>query len=143
MELRITGTHLPGRRCGEDATNVHVGIQIGREPEQVVAADAETVTFTAEIEITIHEGASDFRGRAVQGRPGGRFVYLSWGDVGADGRFEMFRRAKLMLDAVDDETLTAARTSGVLHGRLGLTDNDAMPRCAAVRPPDITWSAHA
>jgi hypothetical protein len=33
----------------------------------------------------------------VQGRPGARFVYLSWGGVGADGHRAMFRRAKLML----------------------------------------------
>jgi hypothetical protein len=41
----------------------------------------------------------------VQGRPGARFVYLTWGDVAEDGSFTMFRRAKLML--ADLESLIA------------------------------------
>ena len=47
----------------------------------------------------------DFRGPAVQGKRGERFLYLTWGDVGPDGEFEMFRRAKLMLDRVDPQVM--------------------------------------
>lgn len=140
MELHITGTDLPGRDCGDDYTNVHVGIQIRREPEQIVPADAESVTFTTAIEIVDRNGVPDFRGHAVQGRPGARFVYLTWGNPNASGDFNMFRRAKLILDAIDDEVMDAAMQSGVLHAQLGLTDEYGMPRCAAVRPPDITWA---
>ena len=32
----------------------------------------------------------------MQGRPGARFIYLTWGEVVEDGSFAMFRRAKLM-----------------------------------------------
>jgi len=46
MELRIVGTDLPGRQC-DGYENVHVGIQIRREPEQIVKADADNVTFSA------------------------------------------------------------------------------------------------
>jgi hypothetical protein len=53
---------------------------------------------------------------------------------------EMFRRAKVMLDAVPADTLAAAAESGVLVGRLGLTDGKGQPLCAAVRPPVIEWS---
>lgn len=51
MELRIVGTDLPGRQC-DTYDNVHVGIQIRRDPEQVVPADADTVTFSTEIDST-------------------------------------------------------------------------------------------
>ena len=53
----------------------------------------------------------------------------------------MFRRAKLMLDEVPREVLVAASTSGVLVGRLGLTDARGNPVCAAVRGPGIEWAA--
>jgi hypothetical protein len=53
----------------------------------------------------------------------------------------MFRRAKLMLDAVDPATLDATRRYGHLIGRLTLTDANGRPLSGAVRPPLITWSA--
>jgi hypothetical protein len=37
--------------------------------------------------------------------------------------------------------LDAAVRQGTLVGRLGLTDGKGWPRCAAVRPPVIDWSA--
>lgn len=83
---------------------------------------------------------SDVRGRYIQGRPGERFIYLNWGTPNGDGRMDMFRRAKLMLDAVPGEVLAKAATSGVLVGRLRLTDAKGQPLCASVRPPAIDWS---
>jgi hypothetical protein len=80
-------------------------------------------------------------GRTCRGRPGDRFVYLSWGELDAAGTFTMFRRAKLMLAAVPPEVLSAVAQPGWrLVGRLGLTACDGMPVCAAVRPPLITWT---
>ncbi|MGI8936924.1 MAG: DUF5990 family protein [Iamia sp.] len=139
--LRIIGTDPPGRACCGPQRNVHVGIQIRRDPDQVVPADVDPATFTAEIDIIDKQGGLDLRGPCVQGRPGDRFVYLTWGEVDADGGFEMFRRAKLMFDAVDAEVLDEARREGrALEARLGLTDEIGQPRCAAVRPPLVTWS---
>ena len=46
-----------------------------------------------------------------------------------------------MFDAIPADTLASARSSGVLTARLGLTDNCGMPKCAAVRPPAITWES--
>ncbi len=83
----------------------------------------------------------DLRGPQIQGRPGSRFIYLSWGTVSATAGFEIFRRAKLLLDAVPDHVMAAAIESGLLVGRLGLTDESGWPLCAAVRPPRIEWSA--
>jgi len=69
----------------------------------------------------------------VQGRPGARFVYLTWGEVAEDGSFAMFRRAKLML--ADLAPLAAA---GHVIARVDLTDDCGGPRCARLKPPALT-----
>ena len=76
----------------------------------------------------------------MQGRRGERCIYLTWGDVGADGAFTMFRRAKLMLGAIDPAVVAAANRPGhLLEAQLGLTDAKGGPLCARVVPPSITW----
>ena len=53
----------------------------------------------------------------------------------------MFRRAKLMFDAVPDEVLRSAQSAGhSLVGTVKMTHGDGMPRCAAVRPPAVEWT---
>ena len=87
------------------------------------------------------EGAHDFGGPYVHGRGGERFIYLSWGTLSATGEFAMFRRAKLMLAAVEPRLLNLATQRGtVLTGRLPLTDSKGMPVAAAIRPPRIEWT---
>jgi len=83
----------------------------------------------------------DLKGPYIQGPPGGRFIYLSWGTVDAAGSFTLFRRAKLWLDTVPTGVIAAALDTGLLVGRLGLTDRKGNPTCAAVRPPIVEWSA--
>jgi Family of unknown function (DUF5990) len=85
--------------------------------------------------------AVDLKGPYIQGRPGGRFIYLSWGTVDESGAFTLFRRAKLMFDAIEADVIGAAVRSGQLLARLRLTDAKKHPLCAAVRPPLIEWSA--
>ncbi len=80
--------------------------------------------------VDIGTGDGDFRGPAVQGRKGDRFVYLTWGTRTDDGTFTMFRRAKLMLD---DLPAGAQNVTVEVH----LTDDDGMPRCARLRTPAI------
>ena len=121
--------------------NVHVGIQLRREAAELFRADATDVSWETEIAIVRSDGSFDFRGPAVQGRRGERFLYLTWGDVGPDGAFEMFRRAKLMLDRVEPDVIESALAAGGLHARVDLTGDDGGPRCARVDPPDIDWSA--
>ena len=120
MRIVIRGHHLPGRRCGQyDA--VHVGLQVGREPAGLVpgdAAHAEWVTL-------VRTDGGDFRGPAVQGPKGGRFIYLTWGTM-ADGSFRMFRRAKLMLNELPHG---AEEVTVNVH----LTDEAGMPRCARLK----------
>ena len=120
-----------------------MGVQRKNKPGELmgqVSADAESVTW--ELEATpLSTDSSDFRGPYISGPPGGRFIYLSWGMVAEPGTFEMFRRAKIMFDAIPAEAMKAAQASGVLTGRLGLTDPKGIPICAAVRPPLIEWTA--
>lgn len=121
--------------------NVHVGVQLRREPAQLVRADLAETAWEINVEVVDTDGGLDFRGPAVQGRRGDRFVYLTWGDLGPDGEFEMFRRAKLMLDRVEPTVMNAAVGAGHLHARVDLTGDDGGPRCARVDPPAIEWSA--
>ena len=152
MQLRIEGSDLPGRDCppGGDRfpgyTNVHVAVQRRVKPGELLGltpGDAPSASWTVECAAKSAAGGFDVTGPYVQGRPGERFLYLSWGAVGADGTFEMFRRAKLMLADVDTEILAAAVRSGCLVARLPLTDAKGNPICARVRPPVVQWSADA
>jgi hypothetical protein len=136
MLLQIDGHHLPGRvwrSRDEHYDNVHVGIQVGKEPLDLVRGDAPTSSWTIPIEVVDRDGGPDFRGAAVQGEPGARFVYLTWGDVSEDGSFAMFRRAKLML--ADLGPLAAADH---VIAQVDLTDDCGGPRCARLKPPALT-----
>ena len=132
------GTNLPGRHWCDGGDNVHVGIQRKRDVEELVPGDADQASWDIAVEVA----DGDFKGPHVQGRKGERFLYLSWGTVDADGTYEMFRRTKLMLGAIDGSVVRAADRPGHrLVGTLGLTGGDGGPVCAAVRPPKISWSA--
>ena len=134
MLLEIRGHHLPGRSWHLDdgpCHDVHVGVQLGREPSELVPGDADGATWT--VEVAVRDGP-DFRGPAVQGRKGERFVYLTWGDLPAGGTFTMFRRAKLMLADV----LPHLRGPGAtVVATVDLTDERGGPRCARLRPPAL------
>lgn len=137
LTLRINGRELPGRVCG-DFSDVHVGTQRGREPDQLVPADAEEAVFdlTADV-VEAPDGTTDFRGPFVQGRRGARFVYLTWGELPDGGSFTMFRRAKLFLRDIPVELVAA----GAAETTIGLTDCHGLPLCAAIRPPRVAWRA--
>ena len=92
--------------------------------------------------VTTDDGGLDFRGPAVHGKRGERFLYLTWGEVPSDGSFLMFRRAKLMLGAVDPDLVKSAERSGaVLVATIDLTDATGGPRCARVDEPALVWRA--
>jgi hypothetical protein len=148
--IRIDGSDLPGSSCGpgpdypDGHHNVHVAVQ-GRKGQQdlfgLVPGDVKSVTWELECTVASSSPPLDLRGPQIQGSPGKRFIYLTWGVVDAAAVFTMFRRAKLWLDAVPAETLEAAGDGGLLIGRLGLSDDDGWPLCASVRPPRIEWRA--
>jgi len=124
MRLIIRGHHLPGRSCGP-YRDVHVGLQVRRDPQGLVPGDTDHAEWVADI----RTDDGDFRGPAVQGRKGARFIYLTWGTY-TNGIFTMFRRAKLMLDDLP-------RGTEEVTVEVHLTDNAGMPRCARLRPPAI------
>jgi hypothetical protein len=144
VRIRIEGNELPGRHGGAEAdalrrNNVQVGVQRRAEVVDRFPADAESATWEFDVDSREIDGLLDVGGPYVHGRPGARFLYLSWGAV--DGtEFAMFRRIKLMFGDVPTEVLRAAHNGdGVLVGRLGLTDSKGGPRAARVRPPDVMW----
>ena len=150
--LRIEGRDLPGHTCGpgpdypDGHHNVHVAVQ-GRKGQQdlfgLVRADAPSAVWELECAVASPPPDADLKGPQIQGPPGKRFVYLTWGVVDEVGAFRMFRRAKLWLDDVPAATMARACDGGVLVGRLGLSDETGWPVCATVRPPRIRWSALA
>jgi hypothetical protein len=140
MKLRIEGSSLPGSSCGpsperpEGHHNIHVAVQRRNKPKELFGltrADAPAAAWTLEVD-------DDLRGPYVQGKRGEEFVYLSWGVVDDAGNFEMFRRAKLKLNLIDPQIVDAARKSGALVGKLGLTDEKGNPACATV---NVEWNA--
>ena len=150
VQIRIEATDLPGGSCGPSPEspggyhNIHVGVQRRRRPAELlglVPGDAPSAAWTMDCTAAPSPGGIDVKGPYIQGPPGGRFIYLSWGTVDDTAGFRLFRRAKLWLDAVPPAVLDQAVELGLLVGRLGLTDPKGNPRCAAVRPPVIGWSA--
>lgn len=128
MRLVIRGRRFPGLACGA-YTNIHVGLQVRRDPVDLVPGDAPAAKWTTDITVT----DGDFRGPSVQGKRGERFVYLTWGTV-ESGTFEMFRRAKLMLADLPTDAEEVVVD-------VDLTDEQGMPRCARLRPPTIRVTA--
>ena len=152
VRITIHGRNLPGR-CfmseGVPLENVHVAVQEGKEPVGLVPGDAASATWKVDVRIVVSDdGELDLRGPAVHGKRGERFLYLTWGDVGADGSFAMFRRAKLMVADIDSNLLAqaaepetgAAAEGGGLSVEIDLTDRKGCPLCARVRPPTASWS---
>jgi hypothetical protein len=145
MQVSISGHNLPGRSfCSADGspmTNVHVGIQERRDPVELVPADAADARWIVSVDVIERDDSFDFRGPTVQGSRGERFIYLTWGDVDRSGGFDMFRRAKLMLNRIDPAIVRSALETNQLVATVDLTGNDGGPRCARVDPPAIQWSA--
>ena len=142
MRIVIEGHDLPGAEFVSDGVplhNVHVAVQIGKEPVGLVRGDADRARWEIDVRTVVADGGVDVRGPAVHGKKGARFLYLTWGDVGARDSFAMFRRAKLMIGDIEPELFAAAaRVGGVLVASLSLTDERGGPRCARVKPPVVS-----
>jgi hypothetical protein len=130
LPVRIEGVSLPGRVFCEHR-HVHVGVQCRQEPVMLVPGDADAAEFDFTVDILPAAGGGwDFRGPYVHGKPGERFLYLTWGELNGD-EFAMFRRAKLMLADVPvaDEVVAD----------VDLTDEQGLPCCARLHDPVIRW----
>jgi Family of unknown function (DUF5990) len=154
MQIRIEGTNLPGRSCGPSPDvpggyhNIHVGIQRRGKRDELLGltpGDAPAATWTIDCQLGSRADPgnpmADVKGPYIQGPPAGRFIYLNWVTVDDAGAASLFRRAKLWIDGVPPAVLDEAARTGLLVGRLGLTDSKGNPTCTAGRPPTIEWSA--
>jgi hypothetical protein len=150
--IRIEGVDLPGAACGPSPEEpggyhrIHVGMQRKNRPDELLGlarADQREVSWTVEASVAATSAGLDITGPYVSGRPGGRFIYLSWVTLDDANNASMFRRAKLWLDELPEELVHRAVEEGVLVGRLGLTDSKGNPVCASLRPPGIEWSSSA
>ena len=96
-----------------------------------------------ELDVRVVAGSDasvDFKGPAVHGKRGDRFLYLTWGNVDDHEHFRRFRRAKLMLNRIDRELVIAAeQRQWPLVAIVRLSDANGAPRCACVDPPDLEW----
>jgi hypothetical protein len=139
-QLRIVGRRLPGASWS-GRHGIHVGVQRGNDVVGLVIGDAADAVFDIDLDVVAGaDGRPDFRGPYVHGRRGERFVYLSWGEVDEAGTFAMFRRLKLHLaplveQSPEDTLLNAKKIQAVLE----LTDTRGRPLAASVRPPWVTW----
>jgi len=152
VQIRIEGSDLPGRSCGPGPQapgghhNIHVGVQRRAHPDELIGlvpGDSPSAAWALDCTPAPSANGTDLKGPYIQGPPGGRFIYLSWGTVDDGNNFRLFRRAKIWLDTIPPVVLERAVRLGVLVGRLGLTDPKGNPTCASVRPPLIEWSAAA
>ena len=149
MPIEVTASIFPYRRCRcccrsavitcraaswqtaetSTTTTSTSAFRSARSPRTGARRRRDSWSWTVPIEVVAREGGTGFpRRRRCRAGRGARFIYLTWGNVGEDGSFAMFRRAKLML--ADLEPLVTDR------GRAG--DRDRGPhrrvRRAAVRP---------
>ena len=145
MRIIIEGHDLPGAEFvseGEPLHNVHVAVQVGKEAVGRVRGDAARARWEIDVRTVIADGRVDVRGPAVHGKKEDRFLYLTWGDVGAGDSFAMFRRAKLMIADIEPELLAAAAgDDGVIVASISLSDECGGPRCARVKPPAVRWQS--
>jgi uncharacterized protein DUF5990 len=149
--FRVVGTNLPGLKYGRsagalvDREPVYVGMQRKREVVGLVPGDAPRAVFDFAVDVISGPGEGlDFRGPFVHGEKGSRFVYLSWGGLGADGGFTMFRRAKLHLSAIAPRELARLLDSEapVVEGSLDLTDDGGGPICGGAASEKLRWQVH-
>ncbi|MGQ0519683.1 MAG: DUF5990 family protein [Actinomycetota bacterium] len=140
IDIRIVGVSLPGRRFSDGGPggcvydDVRIGVQRGRDVDQLAPGDAASVVLNLDLRPVEEREA---RGPYVHGRRGERFLYLVW--VAGDDRI-MFRRAKLMLNDIPESAWEEAQAPGrILEGTLALTDARGGPLCARVRPGVVSW----
>jgi Family of unknown function (DUF5990) len=103
---------------------VHVGVQVGAEVPDPVPGDTEPAVFDLVVEVVESGDGLDFRGRAVHGPRGTRFVY--------PGQVAPVR------DRRPDRTRGHASWHPI-EASLDLTDAHGAPVCASVRPPVVSW----
>jgi len=88
VQIRIEASDFPGRSCGPSPDspggyhNIHVGVQRRSRRDELlglVPGDSPSATWSLDCNAVRSATGVDLTGRYIQGPPGGRFIYLSWG----------------------------------------------------------------
>lgn len=122
-------------------TSVQLIVIVERPPAGVSYAVQKGAAAKAEIEQIQHSTGADlvfrfeartegedFRGPYVQGPRGGRFLYLTIGQMAGQHHSEFSRRLKIPLADFK------AEPGGTYEARVPGTGRDGTPTCATVRP---------
>lgn len=143
LELRIDVGPMPALWCTNPAA-LSLGLQSGRDDIVRGAALEDGMRF--EVSVGVKQGragAPDFTGPLVHGRPGERFLYLSWGHVTADSEHDMFRRLKLYLSPVFRKDWSSPGVTWAQVKRGSITTSvsgsgpDGTPHCGTA---EVRWT---
>jgi len=126
--IRGLRTRLPGDSKGNEVIDAAPG-------------DGKQVTFRPAFKVgTQPNGSPNFLGPFAKGTPQERFFYLSWGVMTEDGRFQMFRRAKIHLNHLTREQIGRALSDDrPIKVIIDMTDRKGGPLCASVRKDRAKW----
>ena len=138
LRLRITAVEPPA--------NISWALQLGRdELVKPTASTKSRVSFDFSVDVVHGDSPGDFRlrGRAVQGRPGERFVYLCMGTYAGQVGASASGRAKISLEGITRKHLDEVKRkrSGVLEARFAGTARDGGPSRASVPLLGDGWCA--
>src|SRR5580698_9069342 len=119
-------------------------LQLGRDELVKPTSNSKArISFDFTVEVVEDSSLKGFRlrGPAVQGRPGGRFVYLRIGVYAGQVGTHIARRAKIGLEGISRELVEAAKKkrSGVLEVQFAGTDRKGEPACATVPLLGTGW----
>jgi hypothetical protein len=125
-------------------TGVKWALQLG-QAELVAPTSSRSARTSFELEVeAVRAGGAEsprLRGPAVQGRPGGRFVYINSGTYAGQPASEWSRRAKVSLEGITWSLIEAAtaKRNGALEAQLVGTASDGGPACASVPLLGTGW----
>jgi Family of unknown function (DUF5990) len=136
LALRITVVDPPPK--------ILWALQLGQEElvKPSVSAD-NRISFDLTVEVVADSSPAGFRlrGPAVQGRPGGRFVYLRMGAYAGQAGATAGWRAKIGLEGITHQLIMQAKAkrSGVLEVKFAGTAPKGGPACATVPLLGAGW----
>ncbi len=139
--LQICCFKLPGNECAEHK-QVRLGLQVRQNVEQDVPGNSEIAKFLMFIELVPGKGEHllDFRGPAVHGPAGDRFIYLSWGERGCE-TWAMFARAKLKVTGPLNLLAPQALSLQLpVIAEVEMTNARGGPVCGSFKSDVVRWS---
>lgn len=138
----LPGLYFEGAQSGSpEKKKVFLGIQKGNEVIEAVPADRRQVIFHPKFKVVKQpDGSPNFLGPFAKGTPQERFFYLSWGVMDNEGRFAMFRRAKIHLNHLTWDQISAALSDNrPLKVSIDMTGRCGGPICASIRKDRANW----